>query len=250
MKRKTLKYFFLNFGYSTALAALCTLTAQPVGAETLDWVGTGTSGTWQTAANWSPAQVPVNNDTVNIGSGDTVKFEAADWKWSGTVNISEGGSLIYDNRDRVTSAGGAQGYYVLLGGAGFNQTGGTVELSASNVSLGYGTNNQFTYNMTGGSFLYNPNTADFFRLGSSSWSAGSGLTVNMNVGGASTFNVKSTIVAQSNTATLTFTDTATATFNNNLWIAYGGTGRKTRRSAVQPNSKVLLTLDKTPERER
>ena len=224
MKKNYFEKIVRRFGFSAVLAAALAVANQSAQGETLDWVGTGTDGTWQTAANWSPAQVPVNSDTVNIGTGDTVKFNADDWKWSGTVNISEGGSIIFDHKDRVTSAGGAQGYYVLLGGAGFNQTGGTVELDASNVSLGFGTNNQFTYNMSGGSFLYNPNSPDYFRIGSSSWGGGSGQVVNMNVGGNSTFNVKTTIVSQGNTATLTFTDTAAATFNNGLWIAYGGTG--------------------------
>ncbi|MBQ6246697.1 MAG: hypothetical protein IJK04_07510, partial [Kiritimatiellae bacterium] len=147
----------------TTVAAVC--ATLPLCADTMTW--NGGSGDVNTAANWSPAQVPTSADTANIKSGSasmSANFSAAalriasDWdndvadftQTAGTASVGSTDGLI------LGANGGSYGRYFMKGGSlsipggqpqigGWGHglirmTGGTVASSATWPTLGHSAN--------------------------------------------------------------------------------------------------------------
>ena len=147
----------------TTVAAVC--ATLPLCADTMTW--NGGSGDVNTAANWSPAQVPTSADTANIKSGSasmSANFSAAalrlasDWDNDVADFTQTAGAAAVGSTDGLIlgANGGSYGRYFMKGGSlsipggqpqigGWGHglirmTGGTVASSATWPTLGHSAN--------------------------------------------------------------------------------------------------------------
>jgi len=130
-----------------------------------------TNGNWNTAANWSPASVPVGGEEVNIVNADgvarTVTLDV-NTPSLGLVTINQTGgsafntlSLPISNNNTFTSGallvggwtGGASGSPTTGRGA-VSQASGTVTMAdGTDLGLGNGVGSTGTYTLSGGAFV-------------------------------------------------------------------------------------------------
>jgi hypothetical protein len=124
-----------------ALALPATIAANPTCTET--WTGGASDGLWQTAGNWSPANVPGSSDVVCVGSGATVKVtegseEVSSLEDQGTLAITGGSLELTDSStmsgvDSLVLNGGT------LTGAGSITVSGSFSLGGNSTMSGSGT---------------------------------------------------------------------------------------------------------------
>ncbi len=159
-----------NSGRVFALAGLAIASA--AFGTTRSWLNAG-GGLLSTAANWSPAGLPVAADVLNfnLGGAAVISFDvgtvAQDNFGAGTWNITAPAPHTATAQIAV-GLGGASASTVNLVGGSF-VCGGTI---------GVGSNNAGTLNVTGPtSSLTGTNTAGLLRVGNS----GAGLSSTMNI---------------------------------------------------------------------
>jgi hypothetical protein len=73
METNHIPHFQVRFSLAGLFLFAFTLSLQ---AASLTWTGSVNSD-WNTAGNWSPAQVPTSSDTVTIGSGTATATPAS-----------------------------------------------------------------------------------------------------------------------------------------------------------------------------
>lgn len=240
---------------------LCAVFSSSVvlGAD-LTWNGSTTAQSdWNTASNWTPAQVPTSTDALTLSS--------TGGKYTGNITLAPGGSISLTEEDN-TSAN-----YVNIFYGDFTMTGGTVDLNAKRALCAMaGTN--VTWNITGGTFNYEHSVgskngsfrfgvcwpvmtgeppastgtqtlnisgagtqfnADRFILGYNGGSNNFKQTVNMNVSGGAAVTLGGTAgneysyIGRSNNmdATLTISDSSKWTGNGQFIVGWEGGGKGT-----------------------
>ena len=68
------------------IAVVISLSFKTVAAN-LTWVGGG-EGDWNNDANWSPAQIPTQNDTVFFDSTEQITVNLSDSQAFATISVS------------------------------------------------------------------------------------------------------------------------------------------------------------------
>jgi hypothetical protein len=140
---------------------------QPARAATLTWTGSGGDDLLSTAANWNPSQAPVGGDTLNIGTGDTVKQEN-NLPSSSTINLTGSSSLstqasvirLNDSTLNVGSGSSLVGAFWDLDGASITFADGAIATMANWEQKDF---NTFTYQL--GASGFTALTPGTFRLG-------------------------------------------------------------------------------------
>lgn len=127
-------------------------------ADTHTWVSTTTSN-WNTAANWSPAQVPAIGDDIIIDGDNssvpliittTVRIDDITIRDGGVLTINTGGSLTTDGG----GAGGSNGLLNMSNGGVLNVLGGFIRVTDDLTANGS------TINISGGEL----ETDDIFQM--------------------------------------------------------------------------------------
>jgi T5SS/PEP-CTERM-associated repeat protein len=224
-----------------------------------------TDGNWGTAANWSPAAVPVGGEEVNIVNADgvarTVTLDV-NTPSLGLVTINQtGGSAVntlsIPNNNSFTSGalfvagwtGGSGG--TTTGGRGaVNQANGTVTMaSGTDLVVGFGSGSIGTYTLSGTGALTASQSEFIGSFGNGTFTQSGGtntlvpsavgyLNIGYNVGGVGTYNLnggslvanKNEVVGDAGTGVFNQTGgTNTLAGTNSLYIANtdGSTGTYT-----------------------
>ena len=174
-----------------------------------------TSGSWNTAANWSPAQIPGANDTVTIPSGDSVTGlgaaqSCASLSVSGNLTVDNG--LVVSGATTVNSGGTA----TIISTTGTKSFSGDVAVDASGTWNNSG-NAAVTF---GGNLTVNGT----FNAGTGAQTFSGSLKT---ISGSTTISLSSANLSGSYTGSGTLNISGTLTLGgtllNNGTLSFGGT---------------------------
>ena len=203
-----------NFRIVLMVAFLCAFTFA-AGSSAKNW--NTTNGNWNTAANWSPASVPVASEDVNIVNSDGVartvtldtntpalRLLAINQTGGTAVNTL---SIPISNNNFLTSNAlfvggwtGGIGGTTTNGRGAVNQANGTVTMvSGTDLVVGFGSGSTGTYTLSGGNlvgsqseFIGSFGNGTFTQSGGTNSlpaSAVGYLNLGYNVGGIGTYNL-------------------------------------------------------------
>jgi hypothetical protein len=185
-----------------------------------------TSGTWNTAANWTPSGVPAATEVVNVNHSMNINTD---------INITSGTYTF----NQSTSASSGR----------LTMSGGTLEIK-NNSTVSF--TNTGTFGLSGGSIIVRAGSTLNLGSGTSSTINLSGVTILVEAGG--TLNLNGT-VNRSSTASIivngtlntvkTFTSTAAGTITVNGTANINTSGASTDNGLVYNSLSSSATIDGT-----
>lgn len=125
-------------------------------ADIITWDGEAGDGWWTNSLNWSGNTLPVSGDTINIGNGDTVRYDGSLPSLS-TVNLTGNSTMTnISGAIRLNGSTVSVGSGSSLTGNFWDMNGGSLVLDdgavANMANLEHKGNNTFTFNLSASGF--------------------------------------------------------------------------------------------------